>query len=188
MGEKRKLVSFAGERRASAASSSQVSNTPIGITERNSNSVPRIFPLFSVDFPTSGRGKTAADGAEASLQLTALSRFFFSTDRRRLLKSGLQKESNLILFEPFGVRDETRRDAALHRQSLLLFCFLFSVGSERGKKSEPSVPTWDQHLGERGKKKKKKKKRRGGRSVASTSIFCLSLAGVLCQRVSGFLV
>merc|ERR1711985_11281 len=150
---------------------------------------PTHFPLFSVDFPTSGRGKTAADGTEASLQLTALSRFFFSTDRRRLLKSGLQKESNLILFEPFGVRDATRRDAALHRQSLLFCFFLFSVGSERGKKSEPSVPTWDQHLGERGKKKekKKKKKRRGGRSVASTSIFCLSLAGVLCQRVSGFL-
>ena len=38
---------------------------------------PTHFPLFSVDFPTSGRGKTAADGAEASLQLTALSRLFF---------------------------------------------------------------------------------------------------------------
>merc|ERR1711904_624236 len=131
-----------GERRASAASSSQVSNTPIGITERNSNSVPRISPLFSVDFPTSGRGKTAADGAEASLQLTALSRFFFSTDRRRLLKSGLQKESNLILFEPFGVRDATRRDAALHRQSLLfcfVFCFRFELKEEK-KASQASQP------------------------------------------------
>merc|ERR1711904_463731 len=169
MGEKRKLVSFAGERRASSSSSSQVSNTPIGITERNSNSVPRISPLFSVDFPTSGRGKTAADGAEASLQLTALSRFYFIRAFR------------------CARRDETRR-CTTQTVFAFLFCFLFSVGSERGKKSEPSVPTWDQHLGERGKKKKKKKKRRGGRSVASTSIFCLSLAGVLCQRVSGFLV